>query len=94
MNTREQVELDTTLTELRGEMANLKERVTHLEFQIVKPPAWEVSYHRDGRKSPHTVYKFEDAMNLVNCAPRGTTVKIRSMSREELSRPDEGDESI
>lgn len=36
MNTREQVELDTILTELRGEIAGLKRRVAQLEREQAK----------------------------------------------------------
>src|SRR6266702_2573000 len=61
MNTREQVELDTMLTEFRGEFTSLKERVTRLEDAqptknnhpgdcvcdgcMDKTVAWEVTYN-------------------------------------------------
>lgn len=112
MNTREQVELDTILTELRGEIAGLKKRVAQLEARKTNnhpsdcvcngclniiPAAWQVTYIGRNTKiatSVYLVYKLDHLYKLVQGAPAGHSIEINPMDREDLVRPDDGDESI
>jgi hypothetical protein len=97
MNTREQVELDTALTELRGEMASLKgeivvlkERCAYLESHTGKPAAWQITHHHiTGKRDNYLVFKYDDVVELVNSAPSLTRVEIKPVSKEDLAREEE-----
>ncbi len=57
--------------------------------------AWLVTYHYpDGRQLPHLVYTDEHIQKLLDEKPRGVDCEVRRVTREELARPEKGDESV
>ncbi len=89
MNTREQVELDTILTELRGEIAGLKSRVAQLEDAQSrgKTGEWEVTYVKRGTNiitAAHLVYNMDEAYTLIENAPAGVSIEVTPMSKEDM----------
>ena len=57
--------------------------------------AWLVTYcYLGGKQLPHLVYTNEHVQKLLDEKPSEVVCRVREVARDELARPDEGDESI